>query len=89
MSRNLIDAAGDGNLQLVDDLWSKGADINYQSQSDIAKKSRMTAVHAATWAGHLHILKHLTERGAKLDKVMDGGLTALHIASCQDYPDIA
>jgi ankyrin repeat protein len=60
--------------------------VNYQSQADIAKKSRMTAIHSAVWEGHLHVLKLLVDRDAKLDKVM--GLTALHVATCQDYPGI-
>jgi ankyrin repeat protein len=88
LSRELIDAAADGDLKLVDELWSKGGDVNYQSQSEVPKKSRMTAVHAAIWEGHLHVLEGLVDRDAKLDKVMDGGLTALHIAACQDYPEI-
>lgn len=43
-----------------------------------------TPLHWAASSGHLDVVTYLLENGAEVDKVDNGGWTALHIAGVRD-----
>lgn len=62
MSRQLFDAAGNGDLARVVDCVNRGADIAWQH-----KPTGRTALSAAAISGHLEVVRALVEHGADLN----------------------
>jgi hypothetical protein len=72
-------AAGDGDLEQVKELISKGTDVNSR---DVLGS---TALMFAALGGNLEILKLLVEKKADVNAKNDDGVTALMYASAQGY----
>lgn len=63
--RNLVHAALQGNLQIVQMLLKNGADVNILPSEQYPR----TALQAATSKGHAHIVQFLLKAGAYVDAV--------------------
>jgi ankyrin repeat protein len=85
MEQNLdkwLDAAQNGNLDLIKRMIKDGIDINIQDEYG------WTALQLASRKGHLDVVKFLIEYGADLNAQNDDGWTALHLASLNRCLDI-
>ncbi|XP_030629259.1 death-associated protein kinase 1 isoform X2 [Chanos chanos] len=71
----LLIAAGCGNVQIIDVLIRKGAEIRAHD------KSGANAVYYAARHGHMETLKYLHEKKCPLDVQDKCGETALHVAA--------
>ena len=79
----LIQAAKDGNLPVVQALLEKGDNVNADDGHGI------TALMVASWNGHTEIVKSLLEKGADVNiKKTDSGVTPLFIASLQGHTEV-
>uniref|UniRef100_A0AAY4DZT2 Death-associated protein kinase 1 n=1 Tax=Denticeps clupeoides TaxID=299321 RepID=A0AAY4DZT2_9TELE len=78
----LLIAAGCGNIQIIDVLMRKGAEIRAHD------KSGANAVYYAARHGHVDTLKFLYERKCPLDVQDKSGETALHVAARYGNVDV-
>ena len=77
MNRQLIDAARDGHLALVERALRNGADVN----DDFLDFFGTTPLHWACWGGHLNVVEYLlTFHDANVEAADTGGQTPLHVA---------
>lgn len=79
----LANAALGGELQTVQDLLTKGTNIN------APQKGGWTALMNATLQGHLPVVEFLISKGASLDLKDDGGFTALMYSASYNRVQIA
>ncbi|KAI4518978.1 ankyrin [Schizophyllum commune Loenen D] len=68
-----------GPLSMVRLLIDNGADIDHGQGI-----GNMAAIHAAAAVGYVSIVRLLVEHGARVNDVLDGGWTALHLAAMAD-----
>ena len=82
-AKEILEAAKEGNLVKVKYCVNKGVD------KDAKDYDGWTALHYATWKGHLEIVQYLIET-CQLDKEakINEGSTALHIAIRNDHLNI-
>ncbi|KAL1676552.1 ankyrin repeat-containing domain protein, partial [Schizophyllum commune] len=73
-------AAIHGPLSMVRLLIDNGADIDHGQGI-----GNMAAIHAAAAVGYVSIVRLLVEHGARVNDVLDGGWTALHLAAMADH----
>ncbi|MCJ8746934.1 hypothetical protein PDJAM_G00147570 [Pangasius djambal] len=78
----LLIAAGCGNIQIIDVLIRKGAEIQ------ALDKSGANAIYYAARHGHVETLKFLHEKKCPLDIQDKSGETALHVASRYGNVDV-
>jgi len=83
LTGELVDAAADGNVELVRSLLDRGADIDSRHP-----ESNVTALMRAAEKNYSEILKILLDRGANLDLQDSKGRTALFLATPEDYKEI-
>jgi len=74
-----------GDIQAVEDLLARGADVNAKSERDLSARG-LSALHSAAVFGHKDIAELLIEKGADVNAKAEGsfwdeGITALH-GSC-------
>ncbi|KAL1663128.1 ankyrin repeat-containing domain protein, partial [Schizophyllum commune] len=69
-----------GPLSMVRLLIDNGADIDHGQGI-----GNMAAIHAAAAVGYVSIVRLLVEHGARVNDVLDGGWTALHLAAMADH----
>jgi ankyrin repeat protein len=72
-----------GNIEAVNHLISKGADVNAQ---DIGGA---TPLHLAAWKGHNAIALRLLEHGASANAMSKEGMTPLDIAMMRENRELA
>ena len=75
-------AARAGNVEAMEQLLEKGADI------DALDEHGQTALMLAAMAGHAAVARFLISRGAKLDHTAKFGLTALMLSVIAGHTDI-
>jgi ankyrin repeat protein len=75
-AEELIDAAASGDLTSVRRLLDSQVNVNAN-----APRSQATALHQAAAGGHLVVLNHLLERGARVDSEDGDGANALVYAA--------
>lgn len=77
--------------QAVCQEW-KEKDFNVDHLFDVSftifDNLKLTLLHIAAYNGHLEIVKHLIEKGAKVNSVNEGGYTPLHFAIEENRLDI-
>jgi ankyrin repeat protein len=73
LNGELITASGNGNIEEVKNLISRGADVT--AKDDIFGR---TPLHWASVGGHLEIVKYLVEKGAVINAKDNNGITPLH-----------
>uniref|UniRef100_A0A7N8XXS4 non-specific serine/threonine protein kinase n=1 Tax=Mastacembelus armatus TaxID=205130 RepID=A0A7N8XXS4_9TELE len=78
----LLIAAGCGNIQIIEVLMRKGADIQAHD------KSGANAIYYAARHGHVETLKFLHEKKCPLDVQDKSGETALHVAARYGNVDV-
>ncbi|KAH9290496.1 hypothetical protein KI387_034613, partial [Taxus chinensis] len=78
----ILTAATEGDMEMLKDLQSYGADINATNEEG------STALHLATNDGSTNVVKYLLEQGANMNKVDGNGLTPMAIAEQQSQEDI-
>ncbi|XP_060763183.1 death-associated protein kinase 1 [Neoarius graeffei] len=78
----LLIAAGCGNIQIIDVLMRKGAEIQ------ALDKSGANAIYYAARHGHVETLKFLHEKKCPLDIQDKSGETALHVAARYGNVDV-
>ncbi|KAK2845560.1 hypothetical protein Q7C36_010414 [Tachysurus vachellii] len=78
----LLIAAGCGNIQIIDVLMRKGAEIQ------VLDKSGANAIYYAARHGHVGTLKFLHEKKCPLDMQDKSGETALHVAARYGNVDV-
>lgn len=78
----LLIAAGCGNIQIIDVLIRKGAEIQ------TFDKSGANAIYYAARHGHVETLKFLHEKKCPLDNQDKSGETALHVAARYGNVDV-
>jgi len=83
LTGELVDAAADGNVELVRSLLDRGADIDSRHPD-----SNVTALIRAAETKNSEVLKILLDRGANLDLQDSKGRTALFLATAEDYKEI-
>jgi len=83
LTGELVDAAADGNVELVRSLLDRGADIDSRHP-----ESNVTALMRAAEKNYSEILKILLDRGANLDLQDSKRRTALFLATAEDYKEI-
>ena len=83
MDRQLLDAARDGNLVLVELALRNGANVNGLDFFG------WTPLHHACWRGHLDVVRCLLTTGhAILEVTDDDGMTPLHYACREGHVDV-
>ena len=80
---SILDAAKGGNIAVVKQHISTGADVNVKNELG------MTPLFLATGMGHKEIAEMLISKGADLNAKDKNGGTPLHIASSRDQMEIA
>ncbi len=83
ISESLLEAAKEGNLQLVEDLISRGADINFVG--DIER----SALSLASLKGHVEVVRFLVALGADLNHIDGRGETPLRKAARLRHAKVA
>ncbi|KAM9463317.1 LOW QUALITY PROTEIN: death-associated protein kinase 1 [Salvelinus alpinus] len=78
----LLIAAGCGNIQIIDVLMGKGAEIQ------VHDKSGANAIYYAGRHGHVETLRFLHEKTCPLDVQDKSGETALHVAARYGNVDV-
>lgn len=78
----LLIAAGCGNVQIIDVLMRKGAEIQ------ALDKSGANAIYYASRHGHVETLKYLHEKKCPLDVQDKSGETSLHVAARYGNVDV-
>ncbi|XP_064883007.1 death-associated protein kinase 1 [Oncorhynchus nerka] len=78
----LLIAAGCGNIQIIDVLMGKGAEIQAHD------KSGANAIYYAGRHGHVETLRFLHEKACPLDVQDKSGETALHVAARYGNVDV-
>lgn len=79
----LLDAIDDGNIELVQFMLDKGADVNGMT------KEGWTPLMEAADEGHMDILNLLLTKGAKVNAATKEGYTALMVAVDEGHSEIA
>lgn len=79
---DLVDAAGDGDVDRIKALLQKGADPNALAMDG------WTALTMASREGHVEAVNLLLHSGAKIDLPEGGGNTALYWAAFDDRRDV-
>ncbi|CAH1259192.1 myotrophin-like [Branchiostoma lanceolatum] len=75
-------AADYGQLEVIQVLLAKGADVNK------VDKHGISAVLAAIWEGHTACVKYLLEKGARKDGKAPDGTTYLDCAESEDIKNM-
>jgi WD40 repeat protein/ankyrin repeat protein/serine/threonine protein kinase len=75
-------ASQEGNLDLVQALLAKGANVNAR------RKDGATALMMASEKGHLAVMQVLLDKGAEVNAKTDKGVTALNLASFKGRLDV-
>ncbi len=78
----LNQAAMENNIQMVNDLIAKGADVNAKSHYGL------TDLYVAIWNGNTEVVKILIKKGADVNEKSDNGETALSIAQSKNHSEI-
>ena len=81
-------AAGFGQLDRVQDLHEKGADINFSSPGTEGVPPGQTALMLATARNHIDVVKYLLKNGAQVNHADDWGGTALIYSVWKGNEDI-
>ncbi|GMH36826.1 hypothetical protein BSKO_04699 [Bryopsis sp. KO-2023] len=81
LNRNLLFAAGSGDIDRVKGLLAKGADMSFMHDGS-------TALHYAAQEDHMGVVKRLTKESADVDAQNDNGVTPLIIAAQNDHLDV-
>lgn len=76
----LLEACSTGNLALVKDLISRGADVNYALRSDDQVFVILTPLMVAVRGGYLEVIKELIAKGAEVDTFDQFGIRAINLA---------
>jgi len=84
----LLATAVSGDMQAVEELLAKGADVNAKSDRGLS------ALHSAAVFGHRDIVELLIEKGADVNakaerSLWDEGMTALHGSCVKGQKDVA
>lgn len=79
----LLEAIYDGNIELVQFMLNKGADVNGMT------KEGWTPLMEAADEGHMDILNLLITKGAKVNAATKDGFTALMVAVDEGHGEIA
>ena len=79
---NLIEASEEGNIEIVDNLIKRGADIN------AVNKYASTALMKASEKGHKEVVDSLIAGGAHINVVSNYGDTALMWASLKGHKEV-
>lgn len=82
----LVDAAEEGDIALMKELVSQGADINYQSSGMLA--TEFTPCMAAAEEGQLIALQYLVEQGADFKKGHSGNETPITLAAKKRHQEV-
>jgi len=77
---DLCDAAMGNDIQKVNELIAKGANVNAKSHYGL------TPLEGAVWNGHIELVKLLIEKGADVNEKLDNNETALSIAQSKTSP---
>lgn len=80
-SLELIEAARDGNIQLLERQIANGVDFNYMDDNGLS------AVHYAAWFNNVLALEKLESAGADLDTPCRNGSTPLNYAAFGNATD--
>lgn len=82
-------AAGDGSVEIVEQLLKRGADVNVQNDTWNTSNVRLTALEAAIWNGNTNLCKLLLEAGANPDLQSGFEGSALHYAFAYRRTEVA
>ena len=82
----LMYAAMVGNLQRLNFIAGLGARVNMTGRSEGSKE--WTALHFASYRGHIECVRSLCDRGAMIDALAESGRTAFHLACLGGHLDI-
>jgi hypothetical protein len=82
VNEDLVQAANIGNLNEINALLAKGADVNAKTNDG------STALMNASQEGHKDIIDALLSKGADANAKMENGFTALILASRRGHKDI-
>jgi ankyrin repeat protein len=74
LADQLTDAAMGNDIQKVNELIGKGADVNAKNRNGL------TALECAVWNGHTELVKLLIAKGADVNEQLNNNETALSIA---------
>ena len=80
-TRELINAAANGDLEKVIEILNKGANINATFPRDSSELSGMTALMVASSRGYSNMVGELIKRGANVNLKHYSGTTALMFAA--------
>lgn len=80
----LIHAALNGNMEIMNLLINKGADINWKNPKD----ENRTPLMAAAENGKPEITRLLLEKGADANARLSSGMTALHFAAMKGHGEV-
>ena len=81
LQAQLMDAATNGNIKLVNELIIAGADVNANDNNGV------TALMVASREGHTSCIEMLVARGADVNAKNDSGMTALMYASQNEHSE--
>ena len=93
----LLATVASGDLQAVENLLDKGADVNAKGEGGyVSGEGGLSAFHVAAWDGQKDIVELLITRGADVDEkanfaawLYDGSWTPLYFAICHHHSDVA
>ena len=78
----LTQAAMENDIQKVNELIAKGADVNAKSHYGLI------ALYCAAWNGHTELIKLLIAKGADVNEKSGNGETALSIAESKKQNEV-
>lgn len=81
-ANDLCDAAMGNNIQEVNALIAKGADVNAKSHYGL------TPLEGAVWNNYPELVKILIAKGADVNEKLDNNETALSIAQSKNHSEI-